>query len=192
MFFQQALALIEIAVVCYSGAKMLLGYKFFKWPEGGARPPSAVGLACLTTLMVGNGIYFYHMLLQAYRNQIPIPQLLIAGALQLTAHAGWRWALRTVGRNTLTVALSGDIPTFLLSHGPYAYVRHPFYTVYLLCNAAASVLANRSYGYLVLLGFYIQAQAFARLEEEKFRRSPLANEYSSYQSQTPRFFVGNF
>lgn len=187
----QLLICIEIATAFYSSVEMLKSATFFAWPEGTVKPSSASGLVFLTTYIVGNSILYYDMLLGATRHRIEVPQLLVAGALQLIAHAIWRWARRTVQPKQLTVAFSRDVPATLVSHGAYAYFRHPFYAVYVLCYGAASVLANHPRDYLVWLVIYTQFQVISRLEEDKFANSALANEYLRYRSKTPRFFIGD-
>lgn len=192
MVTRQILVWIEITIAFYSSAEMLKSATFFAWPQGAARPSTASGLVFLTTYTVGNCIHFYDILLGASQDRLALLQVVIAGILQLIAHAIWYWTRRTVKPKQLTVALARDVPATLISRGAYAYVRHPFYAAYMLCYGAASVLANSPRGYLVWLVIYTQYQAIARLEEDKFRKSALAREYSHYRSRTPRFFRGDY
>ena len=73
----------------------------------------------------------------------------------------------------LSVAYGKDKPDFLNQSGPFALVRHPFYTSY-LCSYASGLIASQS---LVLLGqtcimLFIYYQA-ARFEEDLFSNSSL-------------------
>ena len=71
--------------------------------------------------------------------------------------------------------------------GPYRFVRHPFYCSYLL-TWAAGVVASAQFWLLptvaIMLIIYTRA---AKLEEEKFTRSPLAETYKSYRTRTGLF-----
>ncbi len=74
-----------------------------------------------------------------------------------------------------------------MEHGPYRFVRHPFYCSYLLAWAAGFVATAQTWllpTVAVMLVIYVRA---AKLEEEKFTRSPLAGTYERYRSRTGLF-----
>ena len=79
-----------------------------------------------------------------------------------------------------------DVPQFVHSTGPYAYVRNPFYVSYLLTEISAVVLRPSIWGlaFIVLATLYFQW--LARFEEDKFARSPVADEYARYKARTGR------
>lgn len=99
------------------------------------------------------------------------------------------WRLSYIAKAAqLTLAFSPDLPRKLLHKGPYQYVRHPFYTVYLVSYLSVAV----RYGSVWVaapsafaVAFYYQA---ARTEENKFARSPLAEDYARYKAMTGMFF----
>ena len=104
------------------------------------------------------------------------------------------WAVRTTRRSRLTLAYSNDTPEFITLHGPYRWIRHPFYTAYLLFWFAG-VLATRSP--LMLTAFFTLGTLYvfaARKEEAKFLASPLADEYRFLQQTTGMFLprLGSF
>jgi protein-S-isoprenylcysteine O-methyltransferase Ste14 len=64
--------------------------------------------------------------------------------------------------------------------GPYRFVRHPFYCSYLLTWAEFRLLPTVT----IMLIIYTRA---AKLEEEKFTRSSLAETYKSCRTRTGLF-----
>ena len=106
---------------------------------------------------------------------------IISGILFVTA-------VKAATKIKLSLVFSKDTPTKLLNFGPYRWVRHPFYTSYLLCYAGAALGSQfwPSYAFTVLMiVIYIRA---AKFEEAKFEGSPLADEYRVYRSNTWAFF----
>ncbi len=96
-------------------------------------------------------------------------------------------ALRAHGRRPLSAAFSADRPSHLVDWGPYRYIRHPFYTAYLLTWIAGVAATGRlwlipSVG--VMAWIYVRA---ANMEEKKFAFSPLSVEYQRYVRDTGMF-----
>jgi len=99
----------------------------------------------------------------------------------------FEWARRTVRNQYFSWIFSRDTPTFLCSAGPFAYVRNPFYTSYLLTMSAAVLMLPNLFRVLVLVGMVIYFHAAAIFEERKFMRSTLAADYARYKAGTGRF-----
>ncbi len=94
----------------------------------------------------------------------------------------WAWAANRGA--PLTRPFLNDIPDHLVSSGPYRWVRHPFYSSYLLVLVAGWVAsAAWWYGIVVLLGG-LQYLLAARHEEAKFMASPLREAYAAYRKRT--------
>src|SRR5262245_50152068 len=64
----------------------------------------------------------------------------IACIVLLAALMVFEWARRTVRDRYFSWVFSGDTPTFLCMDGPFAYVRNPFYTSYLLTMGSTAVM----------------------------------------------------
>jgi protein-S-isoprenylcysteine O-methyltransferase Ste14 len=106
-------------------------------------------------------------------------------ALGIAAHAVsgllfWG-AVRACRSRPLTAIFEADLPVRLVESGPYAYVRHPFYTAYTIFwlggwVASGSIVTLVSVP--VMVGIYVYG---AREEERKFSRSPVAAEYADYR-----------
>ena len=94
------------------------------------------------------------------------------------------WAIATNRKRRLSAAFSDDLPTYLVQDGPYRLVRHPFYCSYLLAWSAGVIGSGRLWllaTVAVMLGIYLHA---AYVEEQKFARCALANEYQAFRSRT--------
>jgi protein-S-isoprenylcysteine O-methyltransferase Ste14 len=90
-------------------------------------------------------------------------------------------------RRKLTLAFSRDTPTFVLTVGPYRWVRHPFYSSYLLAYLAGVVVSGHLAALTVLLGMVGIYTFAASAEERKFEESALKEEYRSYAHRAGRF-----
>jgi protein-S-isoprenylcysteine O-methyltransferase Ste14 len=92
------------------------------------------------------------------------------------------WAVPQAAKTRLNIAFVNAVPATLIFEGPYAYIRHPFYTSYLLYWMAGAVITSWLWASVFVMGwFYFTA---IRQEEQGFRCSPLATAYEVYRSQT--------
>jgi protein-S-isoprenylcysteine O-methyltransferase Ste14 len=116
------------------------------------------------------------------------PPLFALGCASLIAAlALFEWARRTVRGQFFSWIFSSDIPDFLCTSGPYAYMRNPFYTSYLLTMASTLVMVPSLFRLFVFGGLVIYFDVAARHEERKFAGSALAEEYARYRQRTGRF-----
>jgi protein-S-isoprenylcysteine O-methyltransferase Ste14 len=106
----------------------------------------------------------------------------LAAALML-----FEWARRTVRDRYFSWVFSRDTPSFLCTDGPFAYVRNPFYTSYLLTMGAVVVMLPGVFRGAVFIGMVAYFTSAAVHEERKFERSPLAADYARYKQRTGRF-----
>ena len=118
---------------------------------------------------------------------LPVADWLRWGAvgLGLVACALLSWTLRQLGTN-LTDTVVTRAEATLVTGGPYAWVRHPFYmTVLLLLLSVSLITANWFIG---LSGVSICAFFFLRtpLEEQKLAER-FGDDYGAYIQQTGRF-----
>lgn len=77
--------------------------------------------------------------------------------------------------------------TRIVQTGPYRFVRHPFYTSFMLSQVATAMIASQPVLLLTVLwlgAFYVRA---AKQEESYFLSNELAVEYRSYCARTGRF-----
>jgi protein-S-isoprenylcysteine O-methyltransferase Ste14 len=100
----------------------------------------------------------------------------------------FQWAAQSIRGRTFSLAGHDDLPQFVHTSGPYAYIRNPFYASYLLAGISTIVMWPSVWGLvveLVAIGYY---EWLARFEEGKFLRSPVAAQYAAYKAQTGRLF----
>jgi protein-S-isoprenylcysteine O-methyltransferase Ste14 len=100
--------------------------------------------------------------------------------------AVFHWAAFSIRGRVFSYAGSDDVPEFVHTSGPYAYVRNPFYASYLLTEMSTVVIWPSLWGagFIVLATLYFQW--LARFEEAKFARSAVAEDYARYKARTGR------
>ena len=106
---------------------------------------------------------------------------------QVAALALFVWAGRAVGGRYFSYIFSDDRPRFLCTEGPFAHVRNPFYTSYLLAYGSAVAMFPDAVSFVIVAGMIVYYHAAAIFEERKFLRSEFAAEYAAYMRRTGRF-----
>lgn len=139
------------------------------------------GLAWLMTLS------FIALVANAGAEPVNPVLLAVAAACMIAALVLFEWARHTIRGQFFSWIFSPDTPMFLCTSGPYAYVRNPFYTSYLLTMASTVAIAPSVLRALVWSGMVIYFLRAALHEEKKFARSELADEYARYLQRTGRF-----
>ncbi len=116
------------------------------------------------------------------------PWLVVPGCVGMVgALALFEWARRSIRGQFFSYVFSNDVPTMLWTGGPFAYIRNPFYSSYLLAMASVALMMPSIVRILVFAGTGALLTSAARHEERKFAESPLAREYESYRQRTGRF-----
>jgi protein-S-isoprenylcysteine O-methyltransferase Ste14 len=83
---------------------------------------------------------------------------------------------------------SDDAPERLVTGGPYAWIRHPFYTSYILTLFACLLIVPHWFSLAALVWGYKRMNDTAALEEGRFLASSVfGGEYRSYVQRTGRF-----
>jgi protein-S-isoprenylcysteine O-methyltransferase Ste14 len=95
------------------------------------------------------------------------------------------WTFRSLGKNLTDTVVTRREHT-LITHGPYRWVRHPFYDVAFLATLCLS-LVSASW-LIALLGFAVFAMLATRtrIEEQKLLER-FGEEYRAYKSRTGKF-----
>jgi protein-S-isoprenylcysteine O-methyltransferase Ste14 len=96
-------------------------------------------------------------------------------------------AVRATRGKGLAACYQGQVTPELVTTGPYRFIRHPFYTSYILVWVAGYVATGRwplIFSACVMVFVYDRS---ARQEEKGFDRSPLAARYRSYKERTGRY-----
>ncbi|MCV9964637.1 isoprenylcysteine carboxylmethyltransferase family protein [Pararhizobium sp. BT-229] len=104
--------------------------------------------------------------------------------LQLASAILFVSAVKASRAAKLTYAFDGGLPKGLATKGPYAYVRHPFYSSYIVfwtgwAVATGTVWASLAVAFFIAI--YIRA---ARQEERALSSAPFAKAYDAYRAKT--------
>ncbi len=97
-------------------------------------------------------------------------------------------SIQAAKKNQLSFAFSDEKPTGVVVHGPYKFIRHPFYASYTIAWIAGYV----GTGNLVLLAIaiimFVLYLKSAKNEERVILASDLKRDYSNYKNKTGMFF----
>lgn len=88
----------------------------------------------------------------------------------------------------LRLAFDRELPDSLVQHGPYRFVRHPFYTSYLLFWSSWALAIWSVWAVPFLVALFVIYVVAARGEEEKFSRSDLSGSYAAYRAKVGFLF----
>ncbi|MDZ7822666.1 MAG: isoprenylcysteine carboxylmethyltransferase family protein [Ahrensia sp.] len=139
----------------------------------------------LIDVMVFTSAVLY-TLLTLYLAQHPFVQG-VGIAVMLGALALFWLTIRETRHANLLAAFSDKNPGSLVTTGPYALVRHPFYASYVLFWFGFAISTANIFAVglsMVMVFVYLRA---AKQEEEKFARTPMAEEYAAFAKGRKRF-----
>ena len=116
------------------------------------------------------------------------PELAAISALLYGAALGifW-WAIATNRVKPLSACFSKEDQLHLVQHGPYRFVRHPFYCSYLLTWMAGTIATESILLGLTTITMLTLYSMAASKEEKKFTQSALGPVYAAYRSRTGQF-----
>lgn len=120
------------------------------------------------------------------------PALAVLAGLLLEGLALWMFH-RTANASReggLHFAFDKENPVSLVTKGPYRFVRHPFYTSYLIFWTGLAIGTWTPWAVPVLIAMAVIYTVAARDEERKFANSPMAADYAAYRSRTGMFWPG--
>lgn len=106
---------------------------------------------------------------------------MLAGAIALIGY--------TIGVHRAPVSMwhqAADVPEQLVTSGPYAYVRHPFYASFIMLLAATAAAFPHAGSITLFCIGTLQLYRTARREEKRLLASPLGPSYSTYMARTGR------
>lgn len=97
----------------------------------------------------------------------------------------------TMGTHKIPIALwhqDDDAPRSIVTWGPYARLRHPFYASFLTALLGAVLLAPGAVTLAAFLYALLVLGLTARREERRLCASEFGGEYRAYMQRTGRFF----
>ena len=98
------------------------------------------------------------------------------------------WGVSIAGAETRTTGTVGG--TYLITSGPFAYVRNPLYVGNMLLYAGIGVMSMALFPWLLVVAtfwFYVQYLLIVTKEEE-YLMERYGEEYAAYRSNVRRFF----
>lgn len=151
------------------------------------------GLFMLVTLRfvglvmwVGIIAYMIHPSSMAW-SAVPLPEWARWAGLGVAAMSGGllAWTLRSIGTNLTDTVVTRKVHS-LVTHGPYRWVRHPFYdSVGLSVLASGLMMAN---GFILLAGGVLFCLfTFRTSREEAHLLARFGDPYRAYVARTGRF-----
>lgn len=96
--------------------------------------------------------------------------------------------IRETRKAQLLAAFDEGLPHGLVTTGPYAYVRHPFYTSYIMLWLGWAISCWHIAAIVPSVFMVVTFWFAARDEEAKFARTKFATAYADYKRATGRFF----
>ena len=153
-------------------------------------------------LTLGNEHDDIRRLMFKYRSYTPIPFVIVMGwlaepsvlslvigfAIVLIGEALRFWGVSIVGAETRTTGAVGG--TYLITNGPFAYMRNPLYVGNMLLYAGVGVMSMALFPWLLIVAvawFYFQYYLIVTKEEE-YLAERFAAEYDDYRRQVGRFW----
>lgn len=172
---------LGLAVASF-GSAIWGALRFFRTEDTGARTGRRLVSAVVGTCMIAG------VALLATTPGIPSPFWRTASRVAFVAAIclfWWTW--RTTRRDIMQFAFSSAVPNNVRTSGPYRFVRHPYYSSYLLAWIGLAI-ASPGIVTLAILGLmvaiYVRA---ARSEEEIILASGWGASYGAYMQRTGQF-----
>jgi protein-S-isoprenylcysteine O-methyltransferase Ste14 len=151
---------------------------FFKTGNSGSkRGKLLIGLMGFASVLI-----CIAALLQSTWQQLPMQWLGVA--LFLLSFAVFWWAIGTVRSAPLDFAFSTRPPHRLVTRGPYAYWRHPFYASYSFGWLGAALVAQSVWPLVVTVAMGFVYWRAALSEERNFKSGELGNQYQRYSEKS--------
>lgn len=149
------------------------------------------GIRVISNLVLLSAVILTFLTL--YYPQPLLPQLVGIGLLVMSFAIFW-WTIKESKNAKLLAAFDEKLPHGLLTTGPYAYVRHPFYTSYIIQWVGWAIACWSIWGIVPVIFMTTTYYIAAKGEEQKFSNTDMADDYADYASRTGRFFpklIGN-
>jgi protein-S-isoprenylcysteine O-methyltransferase Ste14 len=146
----------------------------------------AVGTRFVTTLSLIGLFGFVNLMTIGTSPPLALrPAALIFGA----SAALFFWAIKVSRGVALNRVFVPAAPDTILKTGPYAYVRHPFYTAYLLYWAGCALATWHPAMLCILVVLTVAYVLAARREEAGIMSSALSTDYAAYRRATGMFWI---
>ncbi|MEO0546050.1 MAG: isoprenylcysteine carboxylmethyltransferase family protein [Pseudomonadota bacterium] len=148
-------------------------------------PETPSGVKVISTLVILSASWLSYLTVS--NEQSWLAQAVGFGFLIVSFVLFWI-TIRETSNARLLAAFDEKLPHGLLKTGPYAYVRHPFYTSYLIQWVGWAIAAWSIWAIVPVVFMFVTYWNAARDEEAKFAKTDMAEEYRAFTETTGRFF----
>ena len=169
-------SILGVLVVLQYGRSLRTHFRSPKMPTGTV----VISAAVIATTVIFLGLLW----LEAQ----PLLAQIIGVAIQLAGVWLFTLAIRASREASLKMAFDQANPHGLVTTGPYRYLRHPFYTSYLVFWIGWAIATWSAWSLIPLLALTTIYIVAALGEERKFSRTELAEAYAAYRRQTGFFW----
>lgn len=112
----------------------------------------------------------------------------VIGAMLLAAALGLFWWAAAATRSArLPLAFDPGIAPEVVERGPYAWVRHPFYTAYSLAWVGGALAGADWWAFAAPVALIPVYVLMASGEERRMSSGPLGHRYTAYKQRTGMF-----
>ncbi len=176
--------LVILPVGLYFRFRSDTGEKLDRWQEG---LWILVGLGVLALVyLVGLIVFLIEPAWMGW-SALPLPSVLrwLGVGIGICAGSLLRWSFRSLGPNlTDTVVTRNE--AYLVTEGPYRWVRHPFYVAFALALIAITLITGNAMLAVTGLAIFRVLVARTSIEERKLIER-FGREYEDYMRRTGRF-----
>ncbi|WP_127754147.1 isoprenylcysteine carboxylmethyltransferase family protein [Devosia sp. 1566] len=123
-----------------------------------------------------------------WSDEQPILAKSVGLLLELAAMALFWSAIHASRYAQLRFAFDANQPRTLLQSGPYRYVRHPFYTSYIMFWAGWAIAAWSPLAIPTLVAIILMYILAARSEERHFAGTSMSSDYEAYRARAGLFW----
>ncbi|MDF1633399.1 isoprenylcysteine carboxylmethyltransferase family protein [Mycoplana sp. MJR14] len=170
---------LDIAVTCMSVA--VVGFYSWSLRAHFSSPQVPSGFKVISAVVTLTTLYFLYLVWSVTQ---PLSAQIVGLGLEIAAAVMFWWAIAASRKARLRFAFDPDNPDSLVTTGPYRYVRHPFYTSYIIFWAGWGIATWTIWSVLPVIAFVVIYVIAAKGEEKKFASTPLAAEYDAYRRRT--------
>ena len=168
---------VALATITYASFIWAAMFFFKTGNSGSKRGKLLIGLMGFASVLI-----CIAALLKSSWQQSPTQWLGVV--LLLLSLAVFWWGISTVRSAPLDFAFSTRVPDRLVTRGPYAYWRHPFYASYLFGWLGAALIAQSAWPLLVTVAMGFVYCRAALSEERNFKSGELGKDYQRYSRKS--------
>ena len=142
------------------------------------------GIILVSSVAATAVIYTYLL----YLNTQPELAIIIGLILIVVSNVIFWWAIIVTRQANLLAAFTESKPSSLVETGPYRYVRHPFYTSYIIFWVGFAVATATILSLIPLVYMFWLYNRAAAQEEAFFSQTEMAETYAQFAQKRGRFF----